>query len=49
MIIMIIAVIQNPVENHQLIPVSKTLKGVPADHRVKLKESEKIDKYLDFA
>ena len=22
---------------------------VPADHRVKLKESEKKDKYLDFA
>ena len=23
--------------------------AVPADHRVKMKENEKIDKYLDFA
>ena len=46
-------------EKHQLTLVWNQLKkkgickivsfAVPADHRIKLKESEKKDKYLDFA
>ena len=39
-----LAVTQTPVKNHQLI-----IKTVPADLRIKLKGSEKKDKYLDLA
>ena len=42
----ILSVIQIPVRNHQLILLWKTLKGVII---LKLKESEKKDKYQDLA
>ena len=39
-----------PYSNQQKKRTSKIVDlAVPADHRIKLKESEKKDKYLDFA
>ena len=46
------AVIQTPVKNHHLKLMWKICKivdfAVPADHRIKLKEFEKKDKYPDL-
>ena len=39
-----LTIINNKIENLQTVDFA-----VPADHRIKLKESEKKDKYLDLA